>query len=229
MNFNPENTQTLQSLLAALGNGLSANTAYPILQQTIAAQNAAVQAKKEQMQGYAGNIMDLAGQGIPQGTATSIMDLLTPKPGLPPRVEQMMQTAYPAPPTNASGAQMDFPSNNPINAQYGTVPNSAAVNQGVPYEQQVSSMYLDNPQAQMDAALQQAQLQQAMQPAAPSESMATTVAMGDIARIFTAGRASGKSDEEIINVILSMPELAGVWAQNASKILLAVGIGSPVA
>lgn len=225
MNFNEDNTQTLQSLLTALGNGLSASTAYPILQQTIANQEAAMQERKARQQAWAEQVIGMASTGQTQGTASSIMDLLTPRPGVPPKLQNMLDIAYPNPGQDLSGGEMqgyDYPTNQ--------MPQ--VLQTGIPYQQQQSPIFLEDPTAQFEQAMQEMQLQeqqlglqQMMQPEV-SESVQTTQAIGGIVKAWLEARNSGKSEQEILAGIMSDPYLAGIYTQNAQKIQLALTTSS---
>ena len=215
MNFSPENRATLETLLSSLGNGLSANTAYPILQQTIAAQEQQVQQRKEQMQNYAQQVAGLAQSGMPMGATTTMMDLLTPKPGVPPKVSSMIGTAYPSQDLGPLGGQE--PINQSVdqwlrfNQQAGNIPNP---------QDQLSPLYTQSPEVQ-------AQLQQAMMPPQPTTEQQDLAAIAEITSGIRDLRMKGYGDDVILQRVMSDPLMYGTYIKNAELILSMAGGYAP--
>ena len=205
MNFSPDNRATLENLLSALRSGMDGGQAYGILADTLGAQQQQTAQRQEKMQGYAGTLMDLAGQGMPLDTTRSIMDLLTPKPGVPGGVENMIGTIYPTP------------------EQYAP-PTGMAAGQPMPYSDYVaaqdpaqiqSPVYTENP------AVQQQQFENAlaMQPPPPTAGEVTQSTLGNILQATQILLAQGMSPEEAVSFIGSDPKYAGVLAQNLPKVI----------
>lgn len=224
MRFNEQNQTTLDNLLAALQTGLPGATGYNIYQDVLQQQMAQQQARQQRLQGFASNIINMASSGMPQANVTSIMDLLTPGSGVPPKVAEMLSTAFPEPPRNYLGHVMDSPQ--------GSMPPSQLQNyQGpmnnyapkVPYGQQQSPLYMDDPQQQFQSLMQEIQLQQALAPPVPSASQQETAAIGDLVAFINSRKAAGRPIEEILGVIMSDPEAAGLFAQHLDKLLPYIG------
>lgn len=189
MRFSNQNQATLDSLAAALGRGLPSSTAYPILQQTIQQQEMQNQARAQQLQAYGQQVAEMATGGMPQAQATTMMDLLTPRPGIPGRVENMLQQAYPGPSGLPPGNAIAPPSEQ----QYWTpaFPEGAAQ----------SPLFLDNPQVQLQQAMQEAEYESAVAPPAPTADQQKTEAIGDIIRFIREERAQGKDNNTIMQEV----------------------------
>lgn len=188
MRFSNQNQATLDSLVAALGRGLPSSTAYPILQQTIQQQEAQNQARAQQLQEYGAQVAEMATSGMPQAQAATMMDLLTPRPGIPGRVQGMIEDAYPL---NSTG----------LNSRTAEPMPGAYINSVIPYEQQQSPLFTDNPQIQMEQAMQQAEFQQQFAPPDPTADQQKVEAIGDIIRFVREERAQGKTNDVIMGEI----------------------------
>jgi hypothetical protein len=113
VNFNPQNEQGILGLVAALKSGMSPDTAYGLFQGIQQDQASQIAARQERLGGLADLLMGAASQGTPYAGAEALADA-APGP-MGPAVQQMLAALYPTgeqgpAPTNASGAQMDFPS-----------------------------------------------------------------------------------------------------------------------
>ena len=212
VNFNPQEEQTLQTLIAALGNGVSTSAVNPWLQQTLADQAARVQAKKEQMQNWAQQVTGLASSGLPQEAAQTYMDLMTPnREGVPPGISGLLETAYPAPPTNWQGR----PVVNPIGVnQYGEPwPNRTVndpwtqMNTQLPYQQQQSPLYYQQPEVQQQMLAQQ---QAAIPEPAPSISATDPRAYSALVKVIQAALNQPDADASAIHQDLLAGEMAGL-------------------
>lgn len=200
MRFSNQNTQTLESLLAALRGGLSAQTAYPILANTLEQQQAQNAARAEQLQQYGGAVAEMAQSGYPMAQATTMMDLATPQPGVPDRVQNLLDTAYPQE-LNYMGQQMDFP--------LGSRPESQALRSGgmgakVAPGQMLSPLYLDNPMMQEP-------------PLPPSDEQK----LGELVTYLTGKQADGNTFPEMMVSLkneLGM-EAYGTFLANQDKIM----------
>lgn len=160
MNFNPQNEQGILGLVAALKAGMdpsSAGSAYSMIQQDQAAD---VARRQERLGGLAEMLMGAATQGTPYAGAEALADA-APGP-MGPAVQQMLAALYPTgdmgpAPTNASGAQMDFPSGSrpgdPLAMAYGapdagpTATSPAFVPQGPSPTEQIAMQNMEQEQA----------------------------------------------------------------------------------
>src|SRR6058998_2466427 len=97
MNYNPQEQQSLASLLVALRGGLDPNTAYTQLQNVIGQQQQRVADRQQQL----GSLTDLLTQGAAQGQtfqqSQMLADLQTPGQGTPPMIANALSTLYPQP------------------------------------------------------------------------------------------------------------------------------------
>ncbi len=110
MNYSDENTQGLMSLLAASQNHLDPTTAYGMMQDIQANQQAQNEQRQARQSGLLGMLQELAMGGMPYAGAEAMLDA-APGP-MGPALQRGLQSLYPEgglPPTNASGAVMDFP------------------------------------------------------------------------------------------------------------------------
>lgn len=113
MQYNDENRQGLMSLLAASQAGLDPTTAYTMLQDVQANQEAQLAQRKERQAGLIGMLMEAAQGGMPYQGAEALMEAAPGPmgPALQSALSSLYPTAEPRPiPTNANGAVMDFPS-----------------------------------------------------------------------------------------------------------------------
>jgi hypothetical protein len=215
MNFNPQNTATLENLLAAMQSGMSGQQAYGVLADTVAQQQQQTAQRQEKMQGYSTTLLDLAGQGFASEEARSIMDLLTPKPGIPRPVENMFPTMYPP----AQEALPQGPTPIPY-AQYTAAEQAAKQPGGVSPDAQ-SPVYTENPAVQQ----QQFENQLAMQPTAPTQAAVAEQKLGELMAAIQVGitpvEAGGRgwTVEQTLNTVAADPAYAGVLTQNITKIM----------
>lgn len=229
MRFSPDNRTTLETLLSAISgpNPVPGQTVYPMLQDTIAAQEAQNQQRKERMQAYATQVAQLASTGTPMGAATTMMDLLTPKPGVPGNVQGMLDTAYPTQ-SNYMGQQMDFPEGNrpPAEMQFATeVPTEPGMSQ--------SPLFLNDPSqwSQNPGNIVNPALQQQLAPQPPPEVSASEQQTRDIGELIYAilrQKAQGVPQEQIMEWISTDPYTAGVFAQNWDKVMPFLGEANPL-
>lgn len=238
MNFSPDNQATLTNLLAALGEGLDPSTGYSMLQQTLADQQQRQADRTAQMQQYAGTIADQASQGVPYGAARGLMDLMTPRNGIPNRVDNMLSSVYPTSGQGDPWAGFDMPTH-PGDAPYDPtaafaqgpdgqpvrIANNGSYAQAVPRgDQAVSPLYTDNPAIQMQAALQQAQLAAATAPQAPTQSAQDQAGLAKIGQAITNALhppdgSPPMEPGQIISQLAADPQYGGLFIQNQSKIL----------
>jgi hypothetical protein len=94
-NFNPQETQGLEALLVALRGGLEPSTGYSQLQNIIGQQQQRVADRRARM----GSLTDFLTQGAAQGQtfqqSKMLADVQTPGQGIPPMIQNAMQTLYP--------------------------------------------------------------------------------------------------------------------------------------
>ena len=110
MQYSPQNENGLMSLLAGLESGLDPSIAYSVLQEIQGDQQAQLQQRQERQSGLIGMLGELAMSGMPYAGAEAMLDA-APGP-MGPALDSALATLYPnggPPPTNASGAVMDFP------------------------------------------------------------------------------------------------------------------------
>lgn len=129
MNYSDENQQGLMSLLAASQSGLDPATAYTMLQNIQSQQEAQNQQRMDRQSGLLGMLQEAAMSGMPYEGAQAMLDA-APGP-MGPALQAGLSAAYPSggpPPTNASGAQMDFPVGSRLDYVPQGVPGPAAQN-----------------------------------------------------------------------------------------------------
>lgn len=112
MQYNDENRQGLMSLLAASQAGLDPTTAYGMIQNIQADQEAQLAQRRERQSGLIGLLMEAAQGGMPYAGASAMMEAAPGPmgPALQSALDSMYPSGAPQPaPTNANGAVMDFP------------------------------------------------------------------------------------------------------------------------
>jgi hypothetical protein len=205
MNFNQQNTATLENLLAAMQSGLSGSQAYGVLADTVAQQQQQTAQRQDKMQGYATTLLDLAGSGMPLEQSRSIMDLLTPKPGVPQGVENMMGTVYPTPEQYAPPTGINSSAPIPY-AEYSAAQDPAQI---------ASPVYTQNPAVQQQAF----ENQLALQPAPPPAAAVTEQRLSDVVLAMQNYMAqTGATTQQAVTFFGSDPEYAGFITQNLTKI-----------
>lgn len=206
MNFNPQNTQTLENLVAALGQGLSGSTGYSILQDTMQQQAAQNQMRQQRYQDQAQQLLGAAAGGLPYGAARGLADLITPRQGIPGKVQGMLTDLYPSsdPPLNVNGQVPDY--YNPP--------------EGVGQQAQ-SPMFTQDPIQQMQIQQQQLQMAQAMAPPQPSVSQQNNDSLALVTQAIQNGLSQGMDPAQIDQIMKSDPGYAAVYVQNLQKLVLA--------
>lgn len=94
-NLSMNETTTLENLLTALRAGLPASQGYNILQDTLSQQRQRVTQNKERLQSMAQLVAEQAMGGATYDQTSTLMDLVTSRPGVPGKVQGMLDTAYP--------------------------------------------------------------------------------------------------------------------------------------
>lgn len=209
MNFNPQNRANLESLVAALGNGLDPSVGMSVLNQTIADQQQRVDQRKAQLQSWGGQVADMAMQGMPQAQATTMMDLLTPKPGVPQGAQRLLDTAYPAPDMSSPNnplwnPQTGSPTASSIAAMPdvpGVLPSQQPWATAQPQGMAQSPLYTDNPMLQP-------------QPEPPG----LTEELGGFLKGIAELRSAGYGPDEIMSQIMSNPQTMGLYVEHQDKL-----------
>lgn len=187
MNFNPDNRLTLDNLLVALQSGLPGDVGYNIFQDVLSQQMAQAEARRARMQDFASTVIQSAASGMPREGTRAMLDIMTPRRGVPPTLQEMLRIAYPNPPliNPAQGPEMGRRRPEPVvPTNWGGGPN------------QTSPMYTPPPPEPVEATV------------------------GDVVTFIFEAKAQGKTDDEILQAIVSTPEAANVVFENIDTFTL---------
>jgi len=126
MNYSPNNEQGLLSLVQALQSGMDPTTAYGLMGDIQNQQASMLAQRQERLGGLADLLMGAASQGMDYEGAGALLEAAPGPAG--PAAQNIFSSLYPtggpaqAPPTNASGAEMDLPMGNRPGTPYGGPP-----------------------------------------------------------------------------------------------------------
>lgn len=226
MNFNPDNTQGLLSLIEALKNGLDPSTGMQLYGQIQSDQATAIANRQQRMQEYNSLLSGAAASGMPYEGALAQAQAM-PGP-MPPYAQQALTQLYPggyaqgqapAPPTNANGQVMDFPAGSRPTETGMTPPTP----QGMQYPVEQVGPQMTSPAMDPNVALQQQyqamQMEQMMQPPAPT---AGQIEDANFAQMVTGIQTlfdKGKSPDEIRALIMQDPTYSGLFVSKYRELL----------
>ncbi len=210
MNFNPQESGSLELLLNALRAGLPGNTGYGIMQDVLGQQQQRVQQRQGMLQNLVSNLTNAAQQGGSYQGAQAMANAMVPGQGLPPMVGQALNALYPAQDT---GAIYNSPGPN----QYQPIMQRSPMQQSVVAPTPSPTDQL----AQMQA--QQA-LQQGMQTGNFSAGPAASPSYNQqglqmLMQAIAVMKAQQLPPDQIVAKIKSDPEAAAILATNFTNIV----------